>query len=278
MRTTGRLPVFLGTSLLCLMAGMQGLVLVSAEEERSEPALAFSPSEVDLGRIPQQTIGRATVILRNISRTSVEIRGATSDCACTVLDVHLIELNPQQSTLLTLGFESRDYQGSVERNILVTTNRGTQEIKLRAYVAPAMNLDIQPLPLKFNATTADGLLRRTISIRPRSGNNAEIVLATIDHSELQVRLIDGAAVGEKNVELYGSRPLAPGIYKAVVTIARSDRTDPDIKLPLSLVVRTANGGKYGNCRTSADHRSRHSYFEWTPDSGITRNFDESAPT
>ncbi len=116
----------------------------AAEEPRSQeaagPQIRVEPESFDFGRaLPGKTL-RKEFTLRNSGEQELVIEGVSTTCGCTAAVLGKTRLKPGASSPLSVSFETRRYQGLVERQVLVRSNDPKTpqlQIKIRATVEGA---------------------------------------------------------------------------------------------------------------------------------------------
>ncbi len=116
----------------------------AAEEPRAQgaagPQIRVEPESFDFGRaLPGKTL-RKEFTLRNTGEQELVIEGVSTSCGCTAAVIGKTKLQPGASSPLSVTFETRSYQGLVERQVLVRSNDPKTPqlaIKVQATVAAA---------------------------------------------------------------------------------------------------------------------------------------------
>jgi len=76
----------------------------------------------DFGQITQGAIVKHDFILKNSTSKILAINNIHSSCGCTVSKSEKKSLLPQESTLITVSFNSQGYQGPVTQFVYVNTD------------------------------------------------------------------------------------------------------------------------------------------------------------
>ncbi len=114
-------------------------LLVSALAARagSGPKLVLDPESWDFGRTLKSRVLEKEFTLRNVGDADLVIDKITTTCGCTAALLDEKTLKPGKQATLKVSFETRGFEGRVERKVLLRTNdrsRDPLEIKLQATV------------------------------------------------------------------------------------------------------------------------------------------------
>jgi hypothetical protein len=95
---------------------------VPAEDKTRAPAIRVDPDGFDFGRaLPNKTLSKEFA-LRNFGDAELVIEGVSTTCGCTAAIMAASKVAPGGSTQLRVTFETRNYIGKVERQVLVRSN------------------------------------------------------------------------------------------------------------------------------------------------------------
>ncbi len=103
----------------------------------SGPKLVLDPELWDFGRTLKGRVLEKEFTLRNVGDSDLVIDKITTTCGCTAALLDEKTLKPGKHAKLKVNFETRDYEGRIERKVLLRTNdrsRDPLEIKLQATV------------------------------------------------------------------------------------------------------------------------------------------------
>jgi hypothetical protein len=87
-----------------------------AQEEKD------NPQEWDFGRVKQGAVLKHDFILKNETKDILKINNINTSCGCTVSSSDKKSLMPQESTAITVSFNSRGYSGAVYQFVYVNTD------------------------------------------------------------------------------------------------------------------------------------------------------------
>ena len=120
----------LGLALLLILPAALG----GAE---AAPRLTLDPESWDFGRTLKNRVLEKQFTLKNAGAADLVIDKISTTCGCTAALLSEKTLRPGKSATLKVTFETRDFEGRVERKVLLRSNdrdRDPLEIKLQATV------------------------------------------------------------------------------------------------------------------------------------------------
>jgi len=82
----------------------------------------IDPHEWDFGQVKQGVILKHDFILKNQSNNTLEITNIHSSCGCAASKSDKKSLMPQESTMITVSFNSQGYLGPVTQFVYVNTD------------------------------------------------------------------------------------------------------------------------------------------------------------
>jgi hypothetical protein len=108
---------------LALLAALAAFgAAAPAEDKAKAPAIRVDPDGFDFGRaLPGKTLSKEFA-LRNFGDAELVIEGVSTTCGCTAAIMADTKVPPGGSTQLRVTFETRNYIGKVERQVLVRSN------------------------------------------------------------------------------------------------------------------------------------------------------------
>jgi len=108
------------------------------------PLIRLDERRWDVGRVPQNSAFRHSFRLRNDGTAPLVIQKVETDCGCTAAMYRDTVIAPGASSALDLQFDSRDYEGEVQRVVVLKTNDPAEpriDLVVRAEVVPAVLVD-----------------------------------------------------------------------------------------------------------------------------------------
>jgi uncharacterized protein DUF1573 len=115
--------------LLCVPAALHGA--------EAAPRLSLDPESWDFGRTLKNRVIEKQFTLRNVGDANLVIEKISTTCGCAAALLNEKTLAPGKSAVLTVTFDTRAFEGRVERKVLLRSNdrsRDPLEIKLQATV------------------------------------------------------------------------------------------------------------------------------------------------
>jgi len=104
--------------LLVLLAAACPFAQLSVDQ----PIITVEPEVMDFGVLQQNESRSGEITIRNIGGTMLQIRDIKSDCGCTVAEVNQRELEPGESTILSVTFNSKKFEGPQTKLVKIYTN------------------------------------------------------------------------------------------------------------------------------------------------------------
>ena len=115
--------------LLCVPAALHGA--------EAAPRLSLDPESWDFGRTLKNRVIEKQFTLRNVGDANLVIEKISTTCGCAAALLNEKTLAPGKSAVLRVTFDTRAFEGRVERKVLLRSNdrsRDPLEIKLQATV------------------------------------------------------------------------------------------------------------------------------------------------
>jgi hypothetical protein len=122
-----------------MRAGGLLLVLAATLLQAAEPAphLALDPESWDFGRTLRNRVIEKQFTLKNLGDADLVIQKISTTCGCAAALLSEKTLAPGKSAILRVTFDTRAFDGRVERKVLLRSNdrlHDPLEIKLQATV------------------------------------------------------------------------------------------------------------------------------------------------
>jgi len=111
--------------LFMLLFSFSGCFAQQYTQEEESPAVeaeAADPFTWDFGQVKEAEVLKHEFILKNDSTKPLNIKEVNTSCGCTVSEVKKKNLEPGESTLIEVKFDSTGYSGSVQQYIYVNTD------------------------------------------------------------------------------------------------------------------------------------------------------------
>lgn len=87
-----------------------------------------NPNEWDFGKARQGTVLKHDFILKNETKDILKINNIHTSCGCTVSEADKKSLMPQESTAITVSFNTQGYSGPVQQFVYVNTDNADPAI------------------------------------------------------------------------------------------------------------------------------------------------------
>lgn len=106
---------------------LTGLFLTSLVFAGDNPPATSSQKEQepytwDFGQIKAGDITRHDFVLKNVGKTAMNIKEVSTTCGCTTSKLQKSTLEPKESTIVEISFNSKGYGGGVQKYIYVKTD------------------------------------------------------------------------------------------------------------------------------------------------------------
>jgi hypothetical protein len=97
----------------------------------SQPKITVNKEKIDLGVIYNGTTVDAHIVVKNMGRDTLRILGVTTSCGCTTVRQPKAILQPGESDVVEVQFNSTGFRGKVEKHVFIASNDR---------MAPSMNV------------------------------------------------------------------------------------------------------------------------------------------
>jgi hypothetical protein len=114
---------------LCLLLS---LFTMGAEPTRKE--ISWDKTEHDFDTLKQGQIVEAVFVCHN-GEDTLQLENVQASCGCIVPDWKRTPINPQDSTVIKVRFDTKGKGGKHTKVITVYTNQGLYELIIKAYIA-----------------------------------------------------------------------------------------------------------------------------------------------
>jgi hypothetical protein len=122
------------------LAALVALTAGADDKPTAAPRIRVEPESFDFGKaLPGKTL-RKDFTIRNFGDVELVIEGVSTTCGCTAALSAQGRVAPGGRTALRVTFETRNYSGTVERQVLVRSNDPKTplvQVRVSATVAPA---------------------------------------------------------------------------------------------------------------------------------------------
>lgn len=203
------------------------------------PKLELSQKEWNFGEVWQGEPIQVELTVKNVGEgpMTIEVR---SSCGCTVPTRPRSPLNPGESDVMKISYNSAKKKGPASQNVTIITNDPTQRS-----VAFGVKGTVKPL---YELKPVDGLVFGALASESSESRTVEIVNKYTDKMNLQLK--QGVDTGNFNVTIKelepGMRyeltaatkpPLSDGKAKAEIVLVTGNEKLPEIKIPINAFVQ-----------------------------------------
>lgn len=118
--------------------------LILLQATASGQTISVSPSHIDLGVMEQMQEKDAEVTVTNVGNARLIIKDVQADCGCTVPTLARKELDPGESTVINVAFNSKKFHGKVIKMVNIHTNdplNRTVDVMISAEIKTALLVD-----------------------------------------------------------------------------------------------------------------------------------------
>ncbi|MFH0918617.1 MAG: DUF1573 domain-containing protein [Candidatus Omnitrophota bacterium] len=98
---------------------------LAVEKEKVDPVV---PNQWDFGKVKPGVVLKHAFLLKNETNDILGINSIHTSCGCTVSDSDKKSLTPQESTTITVSFNSKGYSGPVTQFVYVNTDNADLSI------------------------------------------------------------------------------------------------------------------------------------------------------
>lgn len=207
-------------ALLC--AGLQPALWAEIKAE---------PASIDFGRQRQEKTVTATVKLTNTGKTPLSISQVTADCSCTAGTPQQTELAPGQSTTMEVSFQTRSYQGEVQRRVTVDTSDGQVTVPLQAIVSAFEHWSIGAAIAIFPPSNRGAEATTEIALDYTGAGTAEV-----KSIEPSVPWLKAAVTEQKKnaikITLTKAANAPAGNHQPTIKVHTTDTVEPELNLPV----------------------------------------------
>ena len=152
--------------------------------------LTLERSVVDFGLVydNESVVGR--VKITNTGNAQLKIDKVNTTCGCTVGRLQKRQLEPGESTVATLTFDSTGKNGAESKAVTFVTNDPVQanhKVTVKAQVIPLWELE--PTKLEFVVRTkATGFKQESLFFRIINNSEVELAVLSVDSREPNIRI------------------------------------------------------------------------------------------
>jgi hypothetical protein len=199
--------------------------------------VTFEPAAVDFGIAGPNLHLETEVKVTNATDRTLSILGVSSDCSCTAGELRQRTLAPGETSTMPVAFDTRQYQGAVQRRLTVRTSAGDAELPVRATIRLFENWEITPSPVIVPASVRRDASALEVTARYVGTASIKLVAATTDQPWLTAELKASPTGG--SVVLRKLTPAPVGTHQVYLTLKTSDPTQPQLVVQVLVPVISA---------------------------------------
>ncbi|HRX50491.1 MAG TPA: DUF1573 domain-containing protein [Candidatus Krumholzibacteria bacterium] len=192
------MPLVLRTLPRALTLGAVALVLLAAGPAAALdplPAIMVSPETFDFGTLDQKQVRTTEITVTNAGGAPLEIERLETTCGCTAAEPAKKLLEPGESTLVTITFDSKTFSGEQHKSVLIHSNdptEPTKEIKLTAFVHAPLIFTPSWKSIGFGMGRVSEMKPQSITVMSPDVESLVINLSDVDTDLLSVEVLPTA--------------------------------------------------------------------------------------
>ncbi len=203
------------------------------------PHLQAETALFNFGRVAEGSKTEHTFRFQNTGDTPLIISKVRSSCGCTAALLSAKELAPGEWGELKTTFNSKGFQGSVTKTIVVYSNDPDQQkARFRLQGEVQKELLVSPRRLQFSAIKDKAPFAATINLRNDGTSNIFLSDLKTTSEELQAELSSSQLAPGESVQI--AIRLAPDTDKSrfagYVTLRTSSPRAPTLRIPVTAVL------------------------------------------
>lgn len=204
-------------------------------------SLACEMPSHDFGIVPQLETLTASFRLTNKSQVGLHIQNVRSECGCTATQLHNKELQPGESTVLSVLLRTDFMSGAVRKRVWVdhsplehTEQNETLTLTIEATVSP----DYRAEPSSILLTRGE-IQQRELRIVPVFESRVKVKNAESNAEAIVVDLVepDRDEVEDFSPRLrliFDSTKWEANRHTAIITVATDSKRQPTLNIPVSV--------------------------------------------
>jgi hypothetical protein len=199
-----------------LITGIQGLF--------AQPKITILPSAtLDMGELVRGQKEERIVTIKNTGNDTLRIMNVHATCGCTaaLLKNDQSNLGPNDSTLVSISFNSQGQSGKVFKTVMIASNDTSNPqvtIQFTANVIAALGIDREML--SFSRVIVDSVYNEVINLtNPSKDRGIKILSVTSTMDGLKVSLLKNTLMpGEQTQLQIRYSPPKPGVITGIIDI------------------------------------------------------------
>lgn len=230
------------------MALFVALFLIASAATFSQPKIEIVGGETfDFGEIYKGNKVERKVMLKNIGTQALVIDRVQASCGCTATILEEKTIEPGKTASLSVGFDSKSFNGQVHKNVTVFSNDPAaplKEVRFTAFVKEA--LTVSPPYIMFSFGKVDSTMTTGVTLKNLSDEKITILNLSTDLPGVKFDLKKKSlAPGEETQLAVTFTPTSLGYVNHDVVIKTSHPKQPEITTKLVCSVRLPANPKVG---------------------------------
>ncbi|MCB1184075.1 DUF1573 domain-containing protein [bacterium] len=193
-------------------------LVVLAPLGASAQVIEVSPMSFDFGPMDQQQTRTTTVTVTNKGAGTLQIEDVHADCGCTVPTLDTRSLGPGESTLITIEFSSKKFNGHVVKAVNISSNDPLNPqvtVMITAEVFAPMVIDPVSQRIGFTQSLSGEVMTRRAVFTKQTEGPLEISAAGTRKGLFEVKVINNLDGNPRTAALEVTLPadIEPGQHR-----------------------------------------------------------------
>jgi hypothetical protein len=189
----------------------------------------------DFGAIEQGTPVAHQFALKNIGRSFVQLRGATSSCGCTVTEVDGRTIRPGQVAWVNVWLDTTTLSGKTTKSVVVhTSDAWTPALQLALTGTVLTDLAVAPSMIYLGRLWQGDPARHEVVVSPGRPGNPQYSVSSVETNSptLRAYVEPGDKPGSQKVVVEVSADAPPGRFTDELTIRTTSPRQAVITVPV----------------------------------------------
>jgi hypothetical protein len=141
---------------LCLALAVAVTTAAATDLARAQ-TISVTPAQIEFGTLKPHEVKKTDVVIKNTGKDVLKIHDVEVTCGCTVAELTKKELNPGESTILAVNFDSKEFRGPQTKHITIFSNDpvyASYDLVLTANIKVPLYWDSDVRSIGFEITRA----------------------------------------------------------------------------------------------------------------------------
>ena len=181
-------------------------------------------SPVQINDLYSGQIGIKKLFIKNTGNAVLEIKSVEPSCACIIPSIQSNRILPNDSTILTIKFDSQFYEGLVKKEVTIASNSPTNPTVVVRILSNVQNLiEVSSRLVKFKKKKVGITVAETLFVSNLADDTVRFVPVKSPHPQLSVKLMKPVLPPhERTKMILKFRPKRPE-YRSVVVELKTDK-------------------------------------------------------